>query len=217
MDRQIKVFNLMCRVVEERHVAKNIRKWIGDAQQEFSIKDNQLLTFTIDSGSNVTKAIDDYIAKIAKGKSGSSDSEDEGSSDSSDDEDEVDSSINSDRELFEKIDEDDENVEPIEFEEPEQSEFDIVLAAIRIHCAVHKLQLGVNDFLKDRKFQRAIAIAQKLTAKLRTPTARLLLKREKTQDSQDVSKDKVEFDVRHGHESSRAGKLLQEPRKNLER
>lgn len=57
-------------VVEERHLSINIQKWLKEAQDEYGISDNQLLTLTIDSAANMTKAIDmtrvvdTYIKKI---------------------------------------------------------------------------------------------------------------------------------------------------------
>ena len=60
------MFNLMCRVVEERHLAFNIQKWLKEGQDEFGISNNQLLTFTIDSAANMTKAVDDFIEALGE-------------------------------------------------------------------------------------------------------------------------------------------------------
>lgn len=60
IDEEVKVFNLMCRVVEERHFAVNIQKWLKEAQDEYANNNSQLLTFTIDSAANKTKAVDDF-------------------------------------------------------------------------------------------------------------------------------------------------------------
>ena len=163
VEGEVKVFNLMCRVVEERHLASNIQKWLKEGQQEFGINNNQLLTFTIDSAANMTKAVDDFIGVL--------------------DEEEVqeiekDFAEESDLMLHEKIDENEDiDVNNDADDELEESSF-VNLPATRIHCAVHRLQLGVNDLLRKGPYNRAVAIAQKLTAKLRTPTARLILKRE---------------------------------------
>lgn len=62
--------------------------------------------------------------------------------------------------------------------ESEELPFALTLPATRIHCAVHRLQHGVNDFLRQDIFNRVIVVAQKLSSKLRTPTARILLKKE---------------------------------------
>ena len=164
VDGEVKVFNLMCRVVEERHLAVNIQKWLKEGQDEFGISNNQLLTFTIDSAANMTKAIDDFIEALGEKIQEHKEDLVEAESDSI---------------LLEKIDENAEKVENYDAEdELAEPFFDITLPATRIHCAVHKLQLGVNDLLRKSQLSRVDAIAQKLTAKLRTPTARLMLKRD---------------------------------------
>lgn len=162
--------NLMCRVVEERHLAVNIQKWLKGAQDEYGISNNQLLTITIDSAANMTKAVDIFIQAIDDEKQlfGIQQENDE--------------NINEEDpgySLHHQINENEDLAETSEDqEEHEELYFGLALSATRIHCAVHKLQLGINDFLRQKPFARVIAVALKLTAKLRTPTARRLLKQE---------------------------------------
>jgi hypothetical protein len=154
VEGDIKVFNLMCRFVEEQHCANNIQKWIDEGLQEFGITYEQLLSFTIDSARNLTKAVDDFIA-------GNEENEKNGIDD-----------YTVEQQLT------DDNFTEFSRELSEDSITDVSLPAVRIHCAVHKLQLGVNDFLKSDSNSRIINIAQKLSAKLRTPNARILLNKE---------------------------------------
>lgn len=167
---EIKVINLMCRVVEERHLAVNIQKWLKGAQDEYGISNNQLLTITIDSAANMTKAVDIFIQ--------ANDEEEIFFGTQQENVEEINDEVPS-YSLHDQIDENEDLVETFENqEEPEELPFGLVLSATRIHCAVHKLQLGIHDFLRQKTFTRTIAVASKLTAKLRTPTARRLLKQE---------------------------------------
>lgn len=166
---EIKVLNLMCRVVKERHLAANIQKWLKEAQDEYGISNNQLLTFTIDSASNMTKAVNDHIKTLDEEERLEEVSEDEG----------VIEEEGTVLPLHDEIDENEDIVETYDNQnDSEELPFALTLPATRIHYAVHRLQLGVNDFLRQDKFNRVVVIAQKLTAKLRTPTARILLKKE---------------------------------------
>lgn len=170
MDGEIKVMNLMCRVVEERHLAVNIQKWIKKAQDDYNISNSQLLTFTIDSAANMTKAVDSFIDDMNNEEQLLEDQEKEENDEEFEDD--------SGHSLHVEIDENDDVVEIFDDRQGCEQFYDLTLPATRIHCAVHRLQLGVNDFLRKKPFVKVITIAQKLTAKLRTPTARLLLKKE---------------------------------------
>lgn len=62
--KRIRLFCIACREVFERHFGNNIKKWIKDAIEEFEIFDGQILAISIDSASNVTKAVDELIAEM---------------------------------------------------------------------------------------------------------------------------------------------------------
>lgn len=55
---------LMKQCVFERHYAVNIQRWINEAMDQFEISEDQLIAITIDSGANVTKAVDDLIIDL---------------------------------------------------------------------------------------------------------------------------------------------------------
>lgn len=60
----IKVINLFCQEVRERHNAANIQSWIKDGQNQYKIVDQQIIALAIDSARNMTKAVDNFIAEI---------------------------------------------------------------------------------------------------------------------------------------------------------
>jgi hypothetical protein len=61
--------NLCCSVKFEHHFACNIESWIRELLGEYKIEDKNILSFSIDSGANITKAIDDFIDKYDKSTS----------------------------------------------------------------------------------------------------------------------------------------------------
>lgn len=150
----VKAACLECREVSERHTALNIMKWIKEVANAFDLTFDQLLALSIDSARNVTKAVDDLVGEL-----------------SSCDHDLVNNAeedLNS--EIF--VSANDVEIAQIstldaeEYGEEEVSQ-DNEVATFRVHCVVHKLQLGVNDFLyKDST--SIIVVSQKLAAKLRS-------------------------------------------------
>ena len=154
IDGEIKVFCLECREVHERHTAENIKKWLKDVMTKFKISEDQLLGISTDSARNITKACNDLIAEIDV--------------------------HNMDEDLSTQIDEKSQN-EPDSCDEEEaayeESEFSCVESTtVRIPCGVHKLQLPVNDFMwKDKKNLAVLTFFQKLAAKLRNSTVRILI------------------------------------------
>lgn len=151
----------MCHVVEERHFAVNIQKWILEALELYGITEKQLLSFTIDSAANMTKAVDDFI------KSSEAAQEEDKNFEKVDE-------LTNNSEIITEINEDEDLL--TDQYEAEVDFSDVALPTTRIHCAAHRLQLGVNDFLRQRPYSTVVAIAQKLSSKLRTPIARTLLK-----------------------------------------
>lgn len=62
----IRVINLACREVKDRHFAVNIQKWIQEDQHKFEIIDPQIIALAIDSARNMTRAVDDFIDNLSK-------------------------------------------------------------------------------------------------------------------------------------------------------
>lgn len=171
MNGAIRVINLLCREVTERHLAVNIQKWIKDGQHEYEIIDQQILSLAIDSARNMTRAADDFIGNLSKEAT------------QSDEDVKVDIELQMDEELspfsddpLKEIEELDGKDQSDEDEEITDEPCDVLESAFRIHCVAHKLQLAVNDFLwKNHLNKRLILKAQKLAAKLRNSIVRSLI------------------------------------------
>lgn len=155
--KSLRVINLICREVKERHFADNIKKWFQSSMDLFEIKDEQIFGMAIDSAANITKAVDDLILMMHE-KMMNLLSEEEN-----------DLSLEDEEETIEKLHK--------KLEETEQLDtvpYILDASAVRISCVVHKLQLAVNEFMwKDIKVSKILGKAMKLSAKLRTPIVRL--------------------------------------------
>jgi hypothetical protein len=157
--------NLKCRQVNEQHFAVNIQRWLREVLREFEINDSQVLSFTIDSERSLTKAVDDLIDDL--------DDEDRDENSFAETYDDAEA----DRSLLQPIDEETEEI-PVESDACDDDALEDItlgLGATRIHCAVHRLQLGIKDFLKLESNQRLVVIGQKLSGKLRAPKMRIQL------------------------------------------
>jgi hypothetical protein len=184
--------NLCCAEIFDKHTADNIESWITDKIEEFEINKNQILSISTDSGANIAKAVNQMISKYEKtSEKLLSESNDEVFENwtQSEDEEENDEIFNDDENLMNQYQDADINLDC--------SSISIYGAPVRNLCSAHKLQLAVNDFLfwekkskdissnrkkvlpKDlNKFKCIILKVQKLAAKLRTHTVKLMLQLE---------------------------------------
>lgn len=190
---------MCCREKFDRHFADNIQEWIKEIIDDYEISDNQILSFSIDSGANITKAVDDYIKNSEKASSKVLDKS-------------FDPDIEENEE--ENVEDDEVGVEKcvkftlggesldISFENGEitYGRIEMFGLMVRIHCVCHKLQLAVSSFLwfekktkvpapKNHKkkhvwkvltadknpFLQVVTKAQKLAAKLRTQVVKVLM------------------------------------------
>lgn len=157
LNNEIKVFNLMCREVKDSHTGINIKNWLKSGQELFNIEDHQILGISIDSASNMTLGASLFIDQLENYK---------------EKEDNVDVMQPFD---FHNIENQNDCDEMIEVEE----DVELIDNAIRIHCVVHRLQLGVNDFLlKNKTYSHLLSAARKISAKLRNPLVRIQLEQE---------------------------------------
>lgn len=168
LDDKIHLYSLMCREVTDRHFANNIVQWTKDGIHLFEIEPSSILAIAIDSARNVTRAIDDFAVEVTK----MNDNHESADQENFDTE-----SFNNDP--LEVITFDEEYIDIFQEEEHDNSfqniEDELLDSLTRIHCIVHKLQLGVNDYLKSSATQKTIKIAQKIAAKLRCPVIKMHL------------------------------------------
>lgn len=156
--KRIRLFWIACREVFERHFGNNIKKWIKDAIEEFEIFDGQILAISIDSASNVTKAVDELIAEMYGEPEDDNDEEETYAG-------EIPTSV------ADGFENDEEFSIPIT---ASPGEHDPVTG--RVHCTAHRLQLGVNAMLTcNRSCRNALSFARRLAATLRTPNIRILV------------------------------------------
>lgn len=171
-DGAVRVVCLLCREVKEQHNSKNIIKWITEGQKEFQIVDSQIIALSIDSASNMKRAVEDFICNLTE-------------DDWEPIDDEQDCEIDFEQDNYKNTLDSDPTVEidlNAALPEPEISEiennssYEKIDTAVRMLCVVHQLQLAVNAFLcKDHKNAKLIVIAEKLAAKLRNPSVRNLI------------------------------------------
>lgn len=160
IDGAICVICLLCREVEEQQFSRNFQEWIANVQNDFQIADSQIIALSIDPTKNMKW--DDFISNL---------------------------DVESDEEHEIKIKEincfdDDPWIEIEDYEgkvaqdqeENESEPYEKLESGVRMLCVVHQLQLAVNAFLwKDKNNSRLITVAQKLIAKLRSPSVRSLI------------------------------------------
>lgn len=151
-NNSIRVVCLQCREVFERHFAVNIQRWINEAMDQYGISEDQLIAITIDSGANVTRAVDDLILDLEDG-------------DQEPNEIPVDFNDLLETDEYEETDEDEDQDFELEAEDevdPELENVVVELKTTRVHCAAHKLQLAVNGYLlKDETNLALVVLAQK--------------------------------------------------------
>lgn len=129
--------------------------------KKFGISENQLIAITIDSGANVTRAVDDLIEDLEDSD------ETVGDPTSSD----FNEPLEDDNLDGDHLDDSESEMEDLE-NQSEDDELEIIAhgagaATVRVHCAAHKLQLGVNWFLfRDKRNAALIVLASKLAARL---------------------------------------------------
>lgn len=133
---------------------------------QYGISEDQLIAITIDSGANVTRAVDDLILDLEDGEETAA----------------IPVDFNDPLEDDEFADETDEDFELEEGDDEEELDPELEnvatnLTTVRVHCAAHKLQLAINGFLfKDERNSALSSLAHKLAARLRTQVMRLLVK-----------------------------------------
>lgn len=151
----VEVHNLLCREVHESHTGENIAKWIKDGQNEYSISDNQILGLSVDSASNITLGVDLFIEKLQY--------------------------LDEDNDLMQVINFETTDIDQ-SFQIVEQTPLELGTleeTSVRVHCVVHRLQLGINDVLSgDKTLNKLLVVSKKLSAKLRNPLLRIQLQHE---------------------------------------
>ena len=165
-NRSMRVVNISCKEVLDRHFAINIKRWILEEIETFKINPEQIFVMSVDSAANITKAVRDVIAHLNE-KVFSGETENEP--------DEI--VLNDDEENAVNVKEFlDEN-----FQRKAEAIIPEILkdTAVLVPCSVHKYQLGMTKFLwKDEQCLRILADVGNVVTKLRTPVVRLKLKSE---------------------------------------
>ena len=155
LNNEIKVFNMMCREVKDSHTGANIKNWMKEAQDLYEIDDEQIHGVSIDSAANMTLGVSLFIDQLECVTEIEEDSD-------------ILSAVN-----FDNI------VIPIIENEIEEDTSESNEKALRVHCVVHRLQLGVNDFTsKNKDVAKLISATRKISAKLRNPLIRIQLEHE---------------------------------------
>lgn len=194
--------NLCCSEKTDRHYAINIEKWFEEVMEEFEITKDQILSITIDSGANITKAVKNLITNCEKSTKILNSEVDLQEFDNFDDEHSDDDENDDYEDVNEESDDEDElKIKSVDGKIviPSLSLFDV---PVMIHCGAHKHQLSLNDFfwwekksrhvdkkakkgyvlkvaVKDRNPTKIIIKkAQKIAAKLRTQVAKCYLNEE---------------------------------------
>jgi hAT family C-terminal dimerisation region len=167
------VFNLTCRRVAGPHTAENIRKWIMEIIDEFKIEEKQLLVLAIDSAANIQKAARDYLKELEEKFAVSLEKIPE--EDAENEEVELNALIDSQDFECETIE--DERIFPAELTTslPQQ----LIPTSYKIPCVAHQLQLAIVKFSELPVISNMLETSRRLSAKLRTPTLKNLLDREK--------------------------------------
>lgn len=159
--KSIAVINLVCREVKEKHTGENIRDWVLEAMSQFGITGQQLVALSIDSASNITKAMKDLIITLNSTAY---------------------NLLTCDEDAVVDQGEIDAALAALEDIEPNQSSAEYQIhpqSCVYVHCAAHRLQLPVCKFLfKDDQISVIVARVSKLAAKLRTPIVRRLVESE---------------------------------------
>ena len=167
----IKLANLECREVFGAHNAVKLQSWIREIQQDYKIKDEQILAISIDSDKNIAATADGQ--EIDESSSG--DLENEVHDQNFAALHGLDSSIFAEIIFNEDVNVKEEPAEDgaIEFVDMESHSTDEDIASTnRVHCVFHKLQLAVNKFLARRDVQKILQVARELAVKLRTSIIR---------------------------------------------
>ena len=146
--RKIKLVNLGCKEVNERHTAENIKKWIIECFEDYQVERIQIFVISVDSAANISKGVRTVIEHLNKelenldttGYSIISESRTENCRLK-----ELDASLDCFAAGAMSVS---------EFVQAEIMDIaegfvpdDIRESAILLNCAAHKLQLGVNQFL----------------------------------------------------------------------
>lgn len=171
----------------------NIQKWMKEIQDEFDISDNQIIAAAIDSARNMTRATDDFIKNLAIGEEADRedgveveftedepepepDEQEEGVREDNRFDNDVAKAIQMDLDVDDNVDENDDDSDADDSEWQALYEGYEDIAAIRMHCVAHKLQLAIKDYFDENvRIKRLLTVAQKLAAKLRNPIMRQIL------------------------------------------
>lgn len=160
--KNVRLVNLSCKEVNERHFAANIKSWILDVLKQFLPEERaqQTFVYSVDSAANVSKAIDDVVLELSKKTIEALGLESSQTAYISD----VDAIL--------------EGYEPTGAVDVVPDELKQI--AFKVNCVVHKFQLAVNKFLyKDLEVSSILDKAIALTTKLRTPNIKNQLDIEK--------------------------------------
>lgn len=136
--------------------------------QKYKISQKQLIAMTIDSGADVTCAVDVAIKDFERDLEETTAAGDDVPLD-------FDIPVEDGDQNFvaEYESEDEDNDDELDYLGLEEV---VGLSTVRVHCAAHKLQLGINDYLrKNERTATLIMLAQKLAAKLRTRVMRVMI------------------------------------------
>lgn len=150
--KSVRLVNLTCKEVNQRHFAANIKTWLLDIIHEFlpDEREQQTFVYSVDSAANISKAVNDVVTDLNKNILAALEEESNGS-DTVHNHD-TDSVLNGMMPALEVI--------PDELKQ----------VAYKVNCVVHKFALAVNKFLhKDEEVKGIVDKAIVLTTKLRTP------------------------------------------------
>lgn len=161
----IQLVNLATREVFESHTGDNIRKWVRETLVSYDIGDIQLGGLAIDSASNITKAVDDFVTEVGQKVAEFVDKVMEGDEEEEMKEGDEDFDLElagSDNDTDDD-EENDEELDPVD---------DFGDHCVRIHCVAHRFQLAMGDFLfnKEKTIARLVSKAAQAMAKIRRTT-----------------------------------------------
>lgn len=175
-DGIIEVFNLACRKVHDAHNAANIKRWVREILNEFSIKDESVLAFTADSAANIQKAAKLFLDELQ----GNTfivgcerfDADEEGG-------DENDRNVTNLLASDSNDDAADEMTRPAEETELAGTLSErMIPTSFRVACVVHQEQLAISKWCELKSVSSILATARALVTRLRTQKCNHQLKHE---------------------------------------
>lgn len=176
---KIIVLNLACRLVDDAHIADNIKIWFSEILNQFEIEEKQILVLSIDSAANIQKAAREFLSelKVELFMIEVSNSFDDGESDEDFECDTDNPTTITDFEIESANDSlflDTEPVSEIESPLPQV----VIPSSYKIPCVAHQLQLAVNKFAEEPSIKKMLTSARVLSSKLRNQNISRMLRNE---------------------------------------